>query len=96
MQIAKRSYGEMYEAMGRIEAKKQAQERESKRLRNALENSAICNSVEESSGFQRISACRRALEALDRRGWERSYHQRFFHDHFIRACSRVFWKVSTS
>ena len=34
------------------------------------------------------------MEALDRRGWERSYHQRYFHDNFIRACARVFWKVS--
>ena len=28
-----------------------------------------------------------------RRGWNRSFHQREFHDHFIRACARIFWKT---
>ena len=45
------------------------------------------------SGFQRIQKCREALEALDRQGWQRSFHQRLFHDHFIRACARIFWKT---
>jgi len=36
---------------------------------------------------------REALEALDRQGWLRSFHQRLFHDHFIRACARIFWKT---
>jgi hypothetical protein len=45
------------------------------------------------TGFDRLNMCRRALEALDRRGWERSYHQRLFHDHFLRACARIFWKT---
>ena len=36
---------------------------------------------------------REALEALDRQGWQRSFHQRLFHDHFIRACARIFWKT---
>ncbi len=47
------------------------------------------------SGFQRIQRCRNALEALDRQGWQRSFHQRLFHDHFIRACARIFWKTET-
>eukprot|EP00961_Rhodomonas_salina_P137158 1845280-Rhodomonas_salina.3 len=47
---------------------------------------------EGASGFSRMVACRRALEALDRRGWERSYHQKVFHDQYIRACARVFFK----
>ena len=46
-----------------------------------------------SGGFDRIARCRQALEALDLQGWERSYHQRQFHDTFIRACARVFWKT---
>ena len=46
-----------------------------------------------SDGFERMAACRRALEGLDRHGWERSFHQREFHDTFIRACARVFWKT---
>ena len=45
------------------------------------------------SGFERMSACRKALEALDRQGWDRSYHQRQFHEVFLRACSRIFWKT---
>eukprot|EP00961_Rhodomonas_salina_P199962 2696976-Rhodomonas_salina.2 len=28
------------------------------------------------NGFARMQNCRRALEALDRRGWDRSYHQK--------------------
>lgn len=46
-----------------------------------------------SAGFKRIELCREALAALDRQGWNRSYHQREFHDHFIRACARIFWKT---
>lgn len=34
----------------------------------------------EPTGFERLDLCRKALEALDRRGWDRSFHQvlRFF------------------
>ena len=46
-----------------------------------------------SKGFKRIDLCKTALCAIDRRGWDRSYHQRYFHDQFIRACARVFWKT---
>lgn len=62
--------------------------------RNALQ--AYLHSTTEAktgSGFQRIQKCREALEALDRQGWQRSFHQRLFHDHFIRACARIFWKT---
>ena len=45
-----------------------------------------------SKGFDRIAKCRNALEALDASGWNRSFHQRLFHDQFIRASARVFWK----
>ena len=31
------------------------------------------------NGFSRISNLRKALSALDRGGWERSYHQKIFH-----------------
>jgi hypothetical protein len=44
-------------------------------------------------GFVRMQECRQALEALDGRGWQRSFHQRMFHDNFIRSCSRVFFKT---
>lgn len=49
--------------------------------------------VRESSGFKRIALCRTALDALDRQGWNRSFHQRQFHDQFIRASARIFWKT---
>lgn len=46
------------------------------------------------TGFERLDLCRKALEALDRRGWERSFHQRLFHDNFLRACAKIFWKTA--
>lgn len=30
---------------------------------------------------------------MDRQGWNRSYHQRQFHEQFIRACARIFYKT---
>jgi hypothetical protein len=50
----------------------------------------VCGSL---SAFDRISQCRRGLEALDRQGWLRSYHQKQFHEQFIRACARIFYKT---
>ena len=44
-------------------------------------------------GFKRIQLCREALQAIDRRGFLRSFHQRLFHDNFIRSCARIFWKT---
>jgi hypothetical protein len=62
------------------------------RRRTALENCMTTANRRECNGFQRIQKCRQGLEALDRRGWQRSFHQRMFHDNFIRACARIFWK----
>ena len=62
------------------------------RRRTALENYLNTGVKEACSGFQRMQKCRQGLEALDRRGWQRSFHQRMFHDNFIRACARIFWK----
>lgn len=45
------------------------------------------------SGFSRMQECRDALNFLDERGWKRSYHQRLFHDDFLKACTRIFWKL---
>ena len=39
----------------------------------------ITADVTEINGFSRIKTLRKALGALDRGGWERSYHQRIFH-----------------
>jgi hypothetical protein len=51
------------------------------------------NEVIKSNGFARMEKCRRGLDALDRGGWKRSYHQRHFHDAFIAACARAFFKL---
>lgn len=91
-----RSYASLYQSTEIRERARVASIYESKRLKGALESTATTTAASESSGFQRMAMCRKALEALDRRGWERSYHQRYFHDHFIRACARVFWKVSSN
>ena len=36
--------------------------------------------VVDMNGIKRIQLCRQALDALDRRGWDRSFHQRLFHE----------------
>lgn len=43
--------------------------------------------------FQRMEDCRDALHKLDKIGWNRSYHQRIFHEDFLKACTRIFWKT---
>ena len=43
-------------------------------------------------GFGRMAKCRTALECMDRRGWDRSYFQRKFHESFMQATARSFWK----
>jgi hypothetical protein len=49
-------------------------------------------SVENMNGIKRIQKCRQGLEALDRRGWNRSFHQRLFHEEYLKSCTRVFFK----
>lgn len=44
-------------------------------------------------GFKRMEKCRMGLDALDRSGWKRSYFQRKFHDAFLAACARIFFKL---
>ena len=48
--------------------------------------------VKEMNGLKRMNLCRRALEALDRRGWDRSFHQRLFHEEYLKSCARIFFK----
>lgn len=88
-----RSYAALYENVALRDRKRIRDQEESSTMKRALFTAAQSVAMDEPSGFQRMLLCRQALEALDRRGWDRSYHQRYFHDHFIRACSRVFWKV---
>ena len=33
--------------------------------------------------FDRMQQCRDALERLDKKGWNRSFHQRLFHEDFL-------------
>lgn len=40
-----------------------------------------------------MTLCRKYLAKLDTKGWNRSYHQRLFHDDFLKACTRSFWKL---
>jgi hypothetical protein len=40
-----------------------------------------------------MQLCRKHLAKLDTLGWNRSYHQRLFHDDFLKACTRSFWKL---
>jgi hypothetical protein len=40
-----------------------------------------------------MQLCRAYLAKLDTQGWSRSYHQRLFHDDFLKACTRSFWKL---
>ena len=46
--------------------------------------------------FARMQECRDALAKLDKIGWGRSYHQRIFHEDFLKACTRIFWKTCPS
>lgn len=75
-----------------IAAEKEEEARRLSTRRTTLENYMSVACATKCNGFQRMLKCRRALDALDRKGWQRSFHQRMFHDNFIRACARIFWK----
>tara|TARA_B100002051_G_scaffold274843_1_gene316990 strand:- start:1028 stop:1774 length:747 start_codon:yes stop_codon:yes gene_type:complete len=60
---------------------------------NFLEGPKRGPSQEKSTGFTRIERLRRGLVALDRGGWERSYHQRLFHESFLNAVVRILFKT---
>jgi len=88
------SYAWLYEAYDGLQAEAAERERQRLAVRNPLQ--AYMHRVTgrgARDGFARMQECRRALEALDGKGWQRSYHQRLFHDHFIRCCARVFFKT---
>ena len=86
------SIGGYFTCYDRVTRDREASERLKRVRRTALKNClTVCKRVE-CNGFKRMLKCRQALEAIDRRGWLRSFHQRLFHDNFIRACARIFWK----
>jgi len=43
--------------------------------------------------MMRMRECRNALALLDTTGWNCSFHQRQFHEDFLKACTRTFWKM---
>jgi len=89
--MARRSFQDLYDLFEREEQKRVGERRISRV--STLDRYAVPSSERVSNGFFRIEKCRRALEALDRRGYNRSFHQRLFHEDFIRACARIFWKT---
>lgn len=88
------SYAHLYAAYDEILHEKSKRAEEEGKARNALQKYLHrASGARVKDGFARIQACREALDALDRQGWQRSFHQRMFHENFIRACARVFFKT---
>jgi len=51
------------------------------------------NTLNVRDGFFHMARLNEALNALDKCGWKRSFHQRAFHVDYLRACTRVFFKT---
>lgn len=81
-----------FQAYDRVVREKDAADRQRAVRTSVIQNYLRTSNKKECNGFRRMLRCRQALEAIDRRGWLRSFHQRMFHDNFIRACARIFWK----
>ncbi len=87
-------YSQLFSAYDRIQEQQRQRSAAQRVPRNALQQFLYKTSEATSSnGFMRIDKCREALNSIDRQGFQRSFHQRLFHDHFIRACARIFWKT---
>jgi len=86
------SLSEYYNAYDEMIQNKELEFLEQTTRRTTLDKYISVSKGERFNGFQLMDKCRHALDAIDRRGWQRSFHQRMFHDNFIRACSRIFWK----
>ena len=52
-------------------------------LQSRMKNKTQTSTQE--TGFTRMQRCRDALAKLDEKGWKRSFHQRLFHDDFLKA-----------
>jgi hypothetical protein len=88
------SYAWLYEAFDKVQGERARAEDEKGRPQNALQAFLQRNTAGGAKdGFARIQECRVALDTMDRMGWQRSFHQRMFHDNFIRACARIFFKT---
>ena len=91
------SYAWLYAAYDEVQAERERQAQLRARPHNPvqafLQRNTGAGAHGGKDGFVRMQDCRLALEALDGRGWQRSFHQRMFHDNFIRSCARVFFKT---
>jgi hypothetical protein len=58
---------------------------------NTLQNTA---NKTDCRGMSHMQNCVTALKSLDNTKWQRSFHQKQFHDNFLRASARVFFKNS--
>ena len=86
-------HSDLFAAYDRIQSQRLSRSAAQRIQRNALEKFLFKSTEARSNnGFMRIDRCREALNTIDRQGYQRSFHQRLFHDHFIRACARIFWK----
>ena len=94
MDEAEVKYSQLFTAYDQVQSRRLTQTAQARMRRNALQK--FMTKTEEgktSDGFVRMDKCREALNCIDRQGYTRSFHQRMFHDHFIRACARIFWKT---
>ena len=88
-------YDAAYRAHATREREEHARTRSTAVLRPTFQcQRAAAGLTAKPDGWTRMARCRGALEALDRRGWLRSFHQKQFHEQFIRSCCRVFWKTA--
>ena len=95
----KRSLQVLYAAYQRLQERLQQEEEKRKRRLTAIQRHMLGDETPveaRTGGFKRMAGCRAGLDALDRYEggkYKRSYHQMEFHDNFIRACARIFWKT---
>jgi hypothetical protein len=83
-----------YTRLNRRDIDRQAIFRERSLMLNSLKRHMRTTIREfKEDGFDRMERCRMALRVLDENGWMRSHHQKIFHEAYIRAVSRVFFKA---
>jgi hypothetical protein len=63
------------------------------RMTSSREKWAVVAKECQKTPLEYMTLCRKYLKKLDTKGWNRSYHQRLFHDDFLKACTRSFWKL---
>jgi hypothetical protein len=84
------AYSDLAKKRNEEQLKKDQKRRKMSSLQRHLQMHRVDHKLD---GFDRIERCREALCALDNSGWKRSFHQRAFHESYIRACARVFFKT---